>query len=129
MTVLEYLKSNSYKSIFNYIQKEFYPSDIYKNEEIMSKDMFFHRLYLSLCSLDIEHLSKHKLYVTQFYDKEEKIDICVLEEMEDALLPLDLFSCSQLLSLNVEKALKIKDSNWLAFFMYKITQFKVSLNL
>ena len=128
MTVLEYLQSNSYKSIFNCIQKEFYPTDIYENEEIMSKDMFFHRLYLSLCSLDTKHLGNHKLYVTQFHDKEEKIDICVLEEIEDALLPLDLFSCSQLLSLNVEKAIKTKDSNWLAFFMYKIVQFKVSLN-
>ena len=128
MKVSNYLKIFSYKSIFNQLQKEFYPTHSFDNEDIISRDMFFYRLYATVSSLPEKMLDDHKLYVTQFHDKAERVDICVLDEKEDSLLPLDLFSCSEILSLEVLKTFNIEDSTWLAFLLYKIDYFKVSLD-
>lgn len=128
MKVSDYLRKSSYKYIFNQLQKEFYPRDSFENDEIISKDMFFYRLYASLNSLTEKKLDDHKLYVTQFSDKLEKVDICILDEKEDALIPLDFFSCSEILSLQVLKTFNIEESTWLAFLLYKICYFKVPLD-
>ena len=129
MKTIDLLKKTSYKQIFNQIQKKFYPREEYSNIEILSKDMFFMRLHASLCNLSEKVTPQHSLLITQFHDQEEEVDICVLDEKEDALMPLDFFKCEELVWMNFNKSINIDNPVWIAYFMHEIVRLKINLYL
>lgn len=129
MKTIDLLKKTSYKQIFNQIQKKFYPRDEYSNLEILNKDVFFMRLHVSLCDLSERIVPQHSLLITQFHDQKEELDICVLDEKEDALMPLDFFTCEELVWMNFNKSINIDNPDWIAHFIHEIVRLKINLCL
>lgn len=115
MSLRELLLKTNYKLLFNKIHKLFL-SNLPKNKVIEA-------------DVAISSLIKHGLSSTQSNDEDYKIyitsanstiDVCIFNETEDSILPLDDINLLDIIDMEIYKAIKISDDFAIAHILNKI---------
>jgi hypothetical protein len=119
MTLRDYLSKIRYKDFFNTMYRLFY-SNLSKNEVVNIDVSTYTLIQESLKLQETDPLDK-KIYITS---SNSLVDVCFLNETEDEIIPFEEANLSNIIDMEILKALKIDDNFALAHIIYKIVNYE-----
>lgn len=117
MTLRELLAEVSYKSVFNFIYKEFLSKQKLGRAEIMEFDIECHAFFMLLRNAPQKDPEDNKIYLTHI---DNKIDVCLFNEKNDEIFSLDSVDFKDIIDMEIYKAINIDDISTLAHIIYQI---------
>ena len=117
MTLRELLTEVSYKSVFNFIYKEFLFPQKLDHSEVMEFDIECHAFFMLLRNASEKDPENNKIYITHI---DEKIDVCLFNELNDEIFSLDSVDFKHIIDMEIYKAINIDDISTLAHIIYQI---------
>lgn len=117
MTLRELLAEVPYKSVFNFIYKEFLFEKKLGRSEIMELDIECHAFFMLLRNASEKDPENNKIYLTNI---DGKIDVCLFNEKNDEIFSLDSIDFKDIIDMEIYKAINIDDISTLAHIIYQI---------
>jgi len=117
MTLRELLAEVPYKSVFNFIYKQFLSKQKLGRAEIMEFDIECHAFFMLLRNASEKDPENNKIYLTNI---DGKIDVCLFNEKNDEIFSLDSMDFKDIIDMEIYKAINIDDISTLAHIIYQI---------
>ena len=117
MTLRDLLNTVSYKSVFNFIYKEFLCKQNLERSEIMELDIEYHAYFMLLRNSSQKNSENNKIYITHIDDK---IDVCLFNEQNDEIFSLDSIDFKDIIDMEIYKAININDISTIAYILQAI---------
>lgn len=121
MKVSELIKSCNYKQVFNIIYKQYLKNK--SENSVIATDLEIQKAYNFVsrvtCSPEKTPIT-HSLYL--LFTEDDKIDICVHDELKDELLGLDIYDWTQLACLDIKNGCKLSNTEVAAEILWEMTQ-------
>ena len=114
MKLRSLIKKVSFKSMFNELYRIFY-KDTLSQDKVIETTISYHKMYENLETLPSHDNLGYKIYIGQSFGAEKEIDVCLLGESSNDLLPLHHLSLPELLDLKIHKTLKMRDTECMAY--------------
>ena len=122
MSLVDLIKANRYKTIFNIIYKLFYKDK--SIESVMEADHGFYDAWNNILKIQKPKKIQNKtIYVAEIEDPIEGqyIDILLRDELQDEILPLEFVAWEELSHLKIENASVLNRQELLAYILWEIT--------
>ena len=120
MTLRELAKKVRFKSMFNYLYKNFYKDEGLTESQIIELSIELNKIYKKLGELPKSNIDTYKIYVTQPVGTDTIIDVCLFEEGRDELVAFSELSIESIIDLEIFRALKMTDGECMAYIFRQI---------
>lgn len=120
MTLRELAKKVRFKSMFNYLYKNYYKDEELTEHQIIELSIELNNLYKKLRGLPKSNIDTYKIYVTQPVGANTIIDVCLYKEREDELITLRELPLESIIDLEIFRALKMTDGECMAYIFRQI---------
>lgn len=120
MTLRELAKKVRFKSMFNYLYKNFYKDEGLTENQIIELSIELNRIYKKLRELPKSDIDMYKIYVTQPVGADTIIDVCLYEEGQDELVTFRELPIESIIDLEIFRALKMTDGECMAYIFRQI---------
>lgn len=117
MTLRDLLGEVSYKSVFNFIYKEFLKPEKLCKAEVMEQDIEYHALFMSLRNAPQKDAGDNKVYITHI---DNKIDVCLFDEKKDEIFTLDSVDYKYIIDMEIYKAINLDDVSVVGNILYSL---------
>jgi len=115
MTLRELAKKVRFKSMFNYLYKNFYKDEALTANQVTELSIELNRIYKKLRQLPKGDIDTYKIYVTQPVGADTIIDVCLFEEGRDELVTFSELPIESIIDLEIFRALKMTDGECMAY--------------
>lgn len=120
MTLRELIQKVRFKSMFNYLYKNYYKDEALTEYQIIELTIELGKLYKKLRELPKSYMDIYKIYVTQPFGTDKIIDVCLYQESKDELTPFNELPIESIIDLEIFRALKMTDSECMAYIFRQI---------
>lgn len=120
MTLRELVQKITFKTMFNYLYKEYYKDEALTEYQIMELTIELGKLYKKLLELPKSYMDIYKIYVTQPVGTDRIIDVCLYQESQDELIPFSELPIESIIDLEIFRALKMNDGECMAYIFRQI---------
>ncbi len=120
MTLRDLIKKVPFKSMFNHLYKEYYKHENLKDSEIIELTIWHGKIYKNLLDMPKKQKENYKIYVTQPVGTDKIIDVCLFNEFKDELIPFNELEVSDVIDLEVYRALKMSNEECMAYIFRQI---------
>jgi len=117
MILRDLLQEFSYKSVFNFIYKNFLKAKKLPKEAVMDLDIEFHAIFMSLRNAKQSSPEHNKIYITHISNE---IDVCLFDEVKDEIFTLDSVDYKYIIDMEIYKAIEIDNLSILGYILYSI---------
>jgi hypothetical protein len=122
MTLRKLINKSSYKSVFNILYQEYYKEK--EDEEVSHIDLSYLGVWKELIKKDLNLNKDYKIYITEKedgFDGGKYIDVCLYSVVEEELYAMDTTLWSEMIDMEVYKAVKMDDTKALAHILWEMT--------
>lgn len=120
MTLRELAKKVRFKSMFNYLYKNFYKDENLTENEITELSIQLNKIYKKLRELPKSNIGIYKIYVTQPIGANSIVDVCLYQESKDELVSFSDIPTESIIDLEIFRALKMTDGECMAYIFRQI---------
>lgn len=120
MTLRDLIEKVPFKSMFNHLYKEYYKHENLKDSEIIELTIWHGKIYKNLLDMPKKQTENYKIYVTQPVGTDKIIDVCLFNEFKDELVPFNELEVSDVIDLEVYRALKMSNEECMAYIFRQI---------
>lgn len=120
MTLRELAKKVRFKSMFNYLYKNFYKDEGLTESQIIELSIELNKIYKKLGELPKSNIDTYKIYITQPIGADTIIDVCLFEEGRDELVTFSELPIESIIDLEIFRALKMTDGECMAYIFRQI---------
>lgn len=120
MTLRDLVQKVTFKSMFNYLYKNYYKDEGLTESEVIELTITHDKLYKKLLKLPKSYMDIYKIYVTQPAGTNEIIHVCLYEDKKDELISFNELDVEQVIDLEIYRALKMTDSECMAYIFRQI---------
>lgn len=120
MTLRDLVQKVTFKSMFNYLYKNYYKDEGLTESEVIELTITHDKLYKKLLKLPKSYMDIYKIYVTQPVGADTIIDVCLYEEGRDELVSFSELPLESIIDLEIFRALKMTDGECMAYIFRQI---------